>query len=304
MKSPNFFIVGAPKCGTTAMAAYLGEHKNIFMSSPKEPCFFSTDFPGHRFIKTEDEYAQLFSDAGDQHYAIGEGSVWYLYSDVALKKIHERTPDAKIIVMLRNPVEQVYAMYHECYLWRYEDQEDFRMAWDLMPQRRSGKAIPRHCAEPKFVQYQDIASYTGQLKKLYDLFPEQQIKIIVYDDFKVDNRKCYLDVLNFLGVPDDGRVDFTPVNESKRFKFHWLGSFLLNQPPWLVKLKTIFKRIFKIERLGVRDIVWKTNVVYEKRQPLSDDTINVLRTTFKSEIDNLSEFLGRDFSHWYSGRKP
>lgn len=299
MKYPNFFIVGAPKSGTTAMAAYLGQHENIFFSSPKEPCFFSEDFPGHRQTKSIEDYKRLFNDAGDEHIAVGEGSVWYLYSSVALKNIREFNKESKIIVMLRNPCEQVYSMHQECYLWRYEDEPDFEQAWALIEPRSEGKNVPKHCRAPEFLQYRKIASYTFQLKRLFEIFPREQIKVIIYDDFKENNARVYADILKFLGVPSDGRDSFVPVNENRRYRFHWLGGFLLNQPEWLKWFKTKFKKMFGIKRLGVRDFVGKKNTVYEKRKPLDPEMVKKLKEEFREEIDNLSEFIGRDLRSWY-----
>ena len=81
MKKPNFFIIGAPKCGTTALARYLSEHNDIFMCQPKEPNYFSSDLPMRQpGVESIDEYLNLFSDADDSCKAVGEASVWYLYS--------------------------------------------------------------------------------------------------------------------------------------------------------------------------------------------------------------------------------
>ncbi|MCP2728272.1 sulfotransferase family protein [Limnofasciculus baicalensis] len=104
MKKPNLFVVGAPKCGTTSMHNYLGQHPEIFMSSPKELHYFSRDidcFTGK--IKELYNYLQLFDSAGNAKY-IGESSPEYLYSEVASQQIKELCSDAKIIIMLRNPL--------------------------------------------------------------------------------------------------------------------------------------------------------------------------------------------------------
>src|SRR6266498_2750548 len=97
---PNFFIVGAPKCGTTALYEYLRRHPHIFMPKLKEPHFFALDL-GHPMVKTEVHYASLFADSTKEHMRVGEASVYYLYSAVALPAIHAFNPDAKIIAMVR-----------------------------------------------------------------------------------------------------------------------------------------------------------------------------------------------------------
>ena len=110
MPIPNFFIVGAPKCGTTALCEYLKYHPNVFMSTPKEPHYFAEDFERYRHVKTEDKYLALFGDCNDRHLMIGEASVFYLRSTRAVSLIRDFNPDAKIIVMLRNPVDMVYSL--------------------------------------------------------------------------------------------------------------------------------------------------------------------------------------------------
>ena len=79
-KKPNFFIVGAPKCGTTALASYLNEHSKIFVSNPKEPHYFATDFPRYRLYDSLKQYLDIFNDAKSENVAIGEASVFYMYS--------------------------------------------------------------------------------------------------------------------------------------------------------------------------------------------------------------------------------
>src|SRR5262245_35065298 len=85
MKKPTFFIIGAPKCGTTSLAAWLADHPDIFMSPTKEPHYFNTDHK--RYLNSLAGYEQLFEDATDRHSAVGEASVWYLYSANAVENI-------------------------------------------------------------------------------------------------------------------------------------------------------------------------------------------------------------------------
>ena len=79
---PNFFIVGAPKCGTTALSHYLRQHPRIFFSLPKEPHYFATDLPRYRMVTHEPAYLEYFRGAGPQHTAVGEGSV-------SVRSVHE-----------------------------------------------------------------------------------------------------------------------------------------------------------------------------------------------------------------------
>lgn len=99
MKEPNFFIIGAPKCGTTSLAHWLAQHPEVFMSPVKEPHYFSTDFPLTSW-RDPDDYHSLFEGADTHHKAVGEASVWYLRSREAVPQIEAHYPGARYIVML------------------------------------------------------------------------------------------------------------------------------------------------------------------------------------------------------------
>src|SRR5210317_560697 len=107
---PNFFILGAPKCGTTSLAYWLSQHPNVYVSPDKEPLHYSTDFPAST-PHSERSYLDLFAEATEQHIAIGEASVWYLRSKDAVANIENEIPEAKYIVMLRNPVEMAPSLH-------------------------------------------------------------------------------------------------------------------------------------------------------------------------------------------------
>ncbi len=300
MAKPNFFIIGAPKSGTTAMAGYLGGHPGVHFCEPKEPCFFSTDFPGQQLVATQEDYEALFAEAAEDQLAVGEGSVWYLYSEAALRNIKAYDPQAKIIVMLRNPVEQVYSMHQELYHRRYETEGDFIAAWGLQESRSAGRNIPQHCKAAAFLQYSAIASYAAQVERLRQIFPPRQVKILLFDDFKADTGKAYRECLAFLGLADDGRQEFRPALESRRHRLHGLGTFLINQPAWLVRAKGGFKRLFGIERLGLREMVAKYNTVTAKRAPLPEVFKDELKEHFREDVAWLSQLLDRDLSGWSS----
>ncbi|NLF38083.1 sulfotransferase, partial [bacterium] len=104
MRLPDFFIVGAPKSGTTALHAYLGRHPSIFVPARKEPHFFGSDIVSPAFVRDRDAYLSLFAGATTEA-RVGEASIWYLYSKRAAREIKEFNPDARIIIMLRNPVD-------------------------------------------------------------------------------------------------------------------------------------------------------------------------------------------------------
>src|SRR5216683_1662449 len=160
MKKPNFFIVGGPKCGTTSLANYLREHPRIFFPAAKEPHFFNTDMT-FRNVRSEAQYEACFRDAGQQHAAIGEGSVFYLYSDVAIPNIIAEIPDARFIAMVRNPLEMASSLHTQLRYNGDENVADFGAAWRLQPERAAGNALPRFCRDASILLYGKVCSLGG-----------------------------------------------------------------------------------------------------------------------------------------------
>lgn len=299
MKHPNFFIIGAPKCATTSLYKYLQAHPNVFMPEAKEPCFFCDDFPNEMDVHSMEEYLKLFEDAGNQHLAIGEASVWYLYSEVAIKKLFEFNPQAKLIVMLRNPVEQVYSMHMQCYIEQYDHETNFIKAWKLQESRKLGENLPSPCKVEQFLQYKSVASFSFQIERLLSIYPAEQVKFILFDDIKSDPQNVYNETIKFLGLPKHDRDDFKTENSSHQFKYKWLGNFMLNQPSWLVSIKNWIKRVFKIESLtSISSFISRFNIQQGSREPLPAEFIEELKEEFKEETERLSRLIDRDLTHW------
>ena len=179
-KSPNTFIVGAPKCGTTAMCNYLAQHPNVFMSKPKEPHYFvGSEMPGkaREFAETE-RYARCFDGSGERHRIIAEGSVWYLYSQTAPRNISQFRPESKIIAMLRRPDEMVYSMHNQAVVNFSEDILNFDQAWNTAIAGNHRTSWPDLCDERSKLDYHRIAMYSEQLERLYKYFPKRQVQVI------------------------------------------------------------------------------------------------------------------------------
>ncbi len=296
---PNFFIVGAPKCGTTALYEYLRPHPNIFMASHKEPHFFASDLGTYPFIKTLEEYTRLFADAGEQHLRVGEASVYYLRSQTAIANIREYSPDARLIAMFRNPVEMLHSFHAQLLYVAEESEADFETAWRLQEQRRNGIGLPPRSRGSFLVQYAELARFGTQTERLLSVFPREQVKLILYDDFAASPQAVYDEVIAFLGIPHDGRREFPRINEGKRARLAWLRDFYRKPPPPLRSAFRGLKRAVGGE--GISTVARKLvalNTVKERRAPLSPEFRAELVETFRDEVALLSRILGRDLSHW------
>lgn len=299
MKKPNFFIVGAPKCGTTALSEYLREHPNIYISSPKEPHYFAEDF-NRSGITTLEQYTMLFKESNDSHFAVGEASTHYLCSSVALKNIYQFHPQAKIIAMLRNPVDLVYSYHSQLVYNTGENESNFEKAWRLQSERLAGNHIPPRCGNPKVLQYKLIGQLGSQIENLLNIFPQEQVKLILFDDFKTNTAKVYEDVLRFLNVPLDNRTEFLPINANKSHRIAALGVLTNKTPQQLVAIGRVFKKIFGVKSFGVLKKVRQLNSYEQSRQPLNESFRLELIDEFADEVQKLSMILNRDLSHWNS----
>ncbi len=299
MRKPDFFIVGAGRCGTTALYEYLRAHPRVFMPVVKEPRFFADDMPGlMNRVASLREYLRLFGGAGPRHLAVGEASPQYMYSRSAIGNIREFEPDARLIVMLRNPVDMACSAHTECVYWFVEDEPDFEKAWQLQPLRRRGLCVPRACSQVTVLLWADMARLGLQVERLLDVFPRQQVKFILFEDFARDTRAVYEDVLGFLGVPSDGRRRFPRVNESRRNRIGWFGRLLLNPRPGLVPLRSYALKTPVLARFW--SLAQRLNTAPVERRPLSPEFRRELVEEFRDDVERLSALIGRDLSHWHA----
>lgn len=296
---PDFFIVGAPKCGTTALYEYLRPHPNIFMSKVKEPHFFAKDLGNYPSIKTPEEYRALFAASGPEHTRVGEASVYYLRSAAAIPNIHQFNPDARIIAMFRNPVDMVHSLHSQLLYVSEESVVDFATAWHLQERRRQGLDIPPACREPWLLQYAQVGRFGTQAERLLSIFPQTQVKLILYDDFAAAPQLVYSEVVEFLGIPDDNRTAFPRINENKRARITWLRDFFRKPPPSLREAVRRVKQAAGSEGISaVKRRIVALNTVRERRPPLSPELRAEMVDTFREEVARLARVLNRNLSHW------
>ena len=302
LMKPNFFIIGAPKCGTSSMWHYLRSHPAIFMTDPKEPFYWaSAEYPPEKRrtsvpVKSFDEYMRLFAAVRPAHKIVGEASTCYLSSRTAVPDILRFNPAARFLVMLRNPADLVIS-WHRDRLFAFDEDRDLETAWALQEDRAAGSQLPSTCLLPHLLQYREIARLGAQMQKLFDRVPRSQVHIILFDDFKANPGREYRGLLQFLGVPDDGRRQFEAENEAKSHRFGRLGRILLSPPPALtppMKMARRIARSLKLNRLG-RSALMRAPV--ENRAEISEFR-SILVDAFADEVALLEDLLKRDLSAW------
>ncbi|MEZ6031878.1 MAG: hypothetical protein R3C17_02205 [Planctomycetaceae bacterium] len=302
MAKPNTFIIGAPKCGTTALATYLSEHPNAFVCRPKEPEFWADEFDQSKFLGLCSlvQYEGLFDRVKSQHKVIVDASTGYLWSRTAIAKILEYAPAARFIVMLRNPVELAPALHMELALLGEDDILDFEEAWRSQSARANGQRIPESCPASAQLLYGQVAMLGSQLQRLRRIVPESQLHIIFLDDFRLNPRACYLGALNFLQLEDDGRTDFPVTNAARAVRAGWLNRLLM-QPPRVLRPAVMSVR-HTCWRLGLHGIRQKLVSRFlqkpQARRTLRPELILELKNAFRDDVRLLSEVVGRDLSGW------
>ncbi len=297
VKIPNFFIVGAPKSGTTALSEYLRQHPDIYFSYPKEPTFFCDDFSDkyRRYTSLEKYLNDCFYNSKG-YKAVGEGTVWHMYSETAIDNILQLNPNAKFIALIRNPVELAYSMHSTELYGSNEDVEDFEKAWRLQEARKKGEHIPATCREPKILQYGEIAKTGAQVQRLLQKVNPGQVKIFLFDDFKSNTLQLYKDVLQFLDIPYDGRTEFPVFNENKRNKNKFIAQLLINLGR--INIVHLKKKMGIKEGKSLLKYLRDKNAVSVKRPPLNPELKKEMIEYFKEDIQLLSSILNRDLSNW------
>jgi len=290
MKKPNFFIIGAPKCGTTSLARYLREHPEICMSSIKEPQFFNTDMHFDK-VKTLADYEALFKEAGSQHKAVGEASPGYLRSKEAVANIMNYNPAAKFIVLLRNPVDMAYSWHFHLLYMGHQRVEDFQVAWRTQEELAHSWRAKRSRGDREVLLYGHVCKVGEQVERLYQTVPRNRVLIALFDDLRSDPRQVYEDVLDFLGLASDNRSHFPVYNENKINRSAKLKYFS--------RLFTDLKRSLGIKSItGLLKKANSYNTLQVKRPPLPENLRIELVEYFQDDVKKLSTLIERDLSHW------
>ena len=293
MRKPDFFFIGAPKCGTTALANWLREHPRIFMTQrPKEPMYFDKDIVNVDRMSLK-QYENLFRDADDTHLVVGEASTPYLRSLEAVPNILEYSPSARFLVAVRNPVEMAPSVHAQAANTQFETIADFREAWNAQEDRRQGKRIPNNSKnDPERFLYADVCRLGEQLERLFRQVPRDRVMVVFMEDMRADPRRVYLDILDFLAVPDDGRSNFPSANVRKRIKLPVLGR--------LLSLAWLSKRLLGLQgvRTGAFLKIHDWNQVPMRPGQLDEEFRQELIACFENDIHLLGDLTGRDISGW------
>lgn len=197
---PNLFIVGAAKAGTNALYEALSEHPDIYMSEIKEPTYFGQDLAFRRPRMPRSDYLSLFEKGHRVKYR-GEASVLYLYSESAPEEIYRFAADARIVIMLRDPIDMVYSGFWQNRKTAMENIGEFERALALENERRRGRRIPNAAYVLNGLFYTDHARAPMASRRYEAIFGSDAVFVGDFEDLKRDREAFYRRLFRFLGLP-------------------------------------------------------------------------------------------------------
>jgi hypothetical protein len=300
---PDFFVVGHPKCGTTALHQMLKLQPQIFMPDSKEPWFFAEELHWRTPPRPEgtprnlSEYSEWFAAARPDQ-TVGDGTAYYLWSKTAAANIASVNPAARIVAILREPASFLCSLHLQLLEVYTEVEPDLGRAMELEAERSEGKSVPRHTYFPQMLLYSQFVRYAEQLKRFYSAFPADQVKVLIYDDFRADNDRTVADVCRFLGVEDHAPVVKLEANETVRPRSQRVNELVhavsVGRGPVSHAVKGAIKAVTPqpARRRALRAL--KRRAVFAPPRPPDPAVMHRLRVRYRDEVVAAGELLGRD----------
>lgn len=279
---PNLFIVGAPKCGTTSLHYYLEQHPEICMSTIKEPNYFSADeisdlYYGTVPVREDAEYESLFQEKAR---IIGEASVSYLFYAGIAQRLYHYNNDARILIVLRDPVERGVSHY----------KMDRRLGFCKVSFDEILDKPERYPAY--FRQFVELGDYAVQIKRYLQVFGKDAVKILKYDDMKNDPERFMSDVFEFL------ELEKVNINMEARNQ-----ALIPNNAIAAALYERKFIRTFTKKLMPSRVInLVKETMLRGKENPVNDSVKERLVMRYRTDMKCLSEMVDFDISDWPTNR--
>lgn len=251
MNKVHFFIVGAPKCGTTALADILSQNPAVHISSPKEPHYFSTDLMtgGYRPSSDEDYERHFFGGEGGLDKVRGDASIWSMYSDVAIRNIYKYNQKAKIVVVLRDPARAAFSLHQQSIYQGQETEIDFYRAWKNSSERFRRIGYKGRCdLDAKLVAYKHVYDFAPQLERIFQTFSPENVLVTRQEDIQDSSGQEIRRVSTFVGAGNYPYV-VSRTNESRQIRSKILLNVLRSAPARSTAL--LIRKIFQVKTLGI-----------------------------------------------------
>lgn len=305
MALPDFLVIGAPKAGSTAVHEALVQHPQLFLSTPKEPKFFLTGGvrprrshhrgPGdahssREWVWSRARYEQLFDPAPPATLR-GESTPFYLWSKPAHVRIRQTVPDAKLIAVIRDPVDRAYSNWTHLRSDGLEPEADFVTACRKEPERVAAGFAP-------FWRYLELGRYGEQLEHLFRVFPREQVHVLRYKEFVDEPARTIDSICEFLGV-DTSLVDTIPHSNPSG----WADDGRVNSAlRAVVRGGAAVGSLFPPQawRRAHAPLIRALRRNHSNRPHLEVEQRRELVGHFREDIELLESLLGRSFHDWTS----
>lgn len=280
-KVPNLFILGAAKSGTTTLYELLRQHPDIFLTEVKEPTFFCRPF---QVVANPLDYFDLYAKASHERY-LGEASHAYMTQPEAAGLLAALFPDARFVVVLRNPADRAYSLYHHMRRRGYEYAASFERALELEETRVSSRRFQQAC--PQYLYnflYFRSGLFGEQIERYLQLFDRRQFHFLTSDQLHRDTLNAVRGILEFLGLPSD----FTP--EIAR---HNEGRFTIRYPALQYLLRTKMRGLGFIRNLGLKA---SRHFNRAPLPPIDPETRSRLLRRYAEDLSKLEALTGISFA--------
>ena len=279
---PNFFIVGAPKSGTTNISYYLMQHTQVFMPENLEPYYFARlDIPQNyerEIISDEKKYLNLFKNAKNCK-AIGESSPVYLYCPHSALEIKNKFPNSKIIISLRNPIEIAYSEYFSLKFMGFDKNRSFNELLDSSKEQLDQN-------EFHIDSLLEAGFYSKHIKRFQKIFSKNQIKIIIFEEYVKNTIPTINSILSFLDI--DKSIAFkTAPKGAYKVPRNFASQKLMKNSTFRKAAKFIIPTVTR-QKIGERFLVKESS-----RPALKQNERQQLMEIYQDDVENLDKLLGR-----------
>lgn len=304
IRIPNLFLVGEPRCGTTTLYKSLNQHPDIFFCKPKEPNHFAKSYFSEikkyhnsslnslilreLIFEDKNKYLALFNQRKEKF--LGDASTRYLYSRNAAHEIFKFNPDAKIIALFREPIDFLRSYHSQQLFLLNEEVSDLSQALNLEKDRKMGKNLPKSAYLPTSLYYSERIKFSDHLKRYIMYFPNDQIKVIIFEDFIKNNQKTLKDIFRFLNIETNVLPVVQKSNANKLVKNRHVRGFFQSS-----LLALFVKRIIPINiSVKIGNLLDQLTTIEKPKKKLNEDIISKLKIRFTSEVHELNRILHKN----------
>jgi len=289
LRKPNLFIVGEPKCGTTALWNMFEQHPQVFTEEIKEVNYFSQDLTDKwfkdeprllkYFKKTEGEYLKVFEHAKNEKYIL-DASVINLFSKESARKIYKFNPEAKIIAIFREPIDflRAYHIFRQGPLQETEP-DFFKALGNEDKYKKEGK--------PSYLYYSEWIKYDEHLERYLKIFNIKQIKVIIYEDFKKDNKGVFNEICDLLDIEKNLPISFKRVNKRRTTKNRFIIKIVDTPTVWVNARKLIPRPTLEM----LKKIYFYLVTTYAEKISLPEEEVMKIKKKYRGNVLKFEKLL-------------